>query len=205
MARPSAASAEEDMMGRGTRLGFFVRLSLSMPWLAGCGAAPAATTTSPATVERDAAEAAATPEATAQEPSASEGEPGSALELTAAQMAERLTAQGKVMLREVVFQTGTADLLPAAHPLLAQVVVVLRSQPELRLRIQVHSDTQGSGEFNQRITDQRALAIKDWLVGQGVDAGRLEAAGYGEQQPVAPNDSAEGRAANRRVELVVVP
>ena len=192
-------------MGRGTRLGFVVRLSLLVFWLAGCGAASEVTTTSPPTAEPEATAAAATPEATAPEPAVPEEEPGSALELTAAQMTERLAAEGKVTLREIAFQTSTADLLPAAHPLLAQVVVVLREQPAMRLRIQVHSDTQGSGEFNQRITDQRALAIKEWLVGQGIDAARLEAAGYGEQQPVAPNSSAEGRAANRRVELVVVP
>jgi outer membrane protein OmpA-like peptidoglycan-associated protein len=192
-------------MRRGTRSRFALRLSLPVFWLAGCGAAPEGTTTPPPTVPPEATEVAATPDATPQGSVAPEEESGSALELTAVQMTERFAAEGKVTLREIGFRTGTAELLPAAHPQLAQVVVVLREQPAMRLRIQVHSDAQGSGEFNQRITDQRALAIKDWLAGQGVDVARLEAAGYGEQQPVAPNSSAEGRAANRRVELVVVP
>jgi len=192
-------------MERGIRPGFVVRLAVAVSLLAGCGSAPEATTTVQPPPEPAATQEPTTEEAAMPEPVASGDEQETALELTASAMAERLAAEGKVTLREVAFRTGTAELLPAAHPQLAQVVVVLREQPAMRLRVQVHSDGQGGGEFNQRTTDQRALAIKEWLVGQGIDAARLEAAGYGEQQPVAPNSSAEGRAANRRVELVVVP
>ncbi len=192
-------------MGRGTMSVLVAKLAVAAGLLVGCGSTPEPSTTAQPPTEPAATQGPATETEATPEPVAPGEEPESTLALTATAMAERLAAEGKVTLREIAFQTGTAELLPAAHPQLAQVVVVLREQPAMRLRIQVHSDAQGSGEFNQRITDQRALAIKEWLVAQGIDVARLEAAGYGEQQPIAPNTSAEGRAANRRVELVVVP
>ncbi len=80
---------------------------------------------------------------------------------------------------------------------------ILKSRPDLRLAIEGHTDNQGDDAHNQDLSNRRAQAVKAYLVDMHeVDAGRLQTAGFGEGQPVADNSSPEGRAQNRRVELV---
>jgi OmpA-OmpF porin, OOP family len=144
------------------------------------------------------------PETDATEPVEVAPEPedaGTQLELTAEELAARLATGERIILSSVTFESGGATLLPEGHPVLGQIVVVLRDEPGLRLGIGVHSDTQGGAEFNLRITQERADAIRDWLVSQGIAAERIEATGYGEQRPVAPNSAAAGRRQNRRIEI----
>jgi outer membrane protein OmpA-like peptidoglycan-associated protein len=175
------------------------RLVLLAFWVAGCGAA-AEPATEPVPEPVAAEPPGGTPEAGEPRAPAAEGA-GTQLELTAEELAARLAAGERIALSTIAFESGGATLLPEGHPVLGQVVLVLRNDPALRLGIGVHSDGQGGGEFNLRITQERADAIREWLVGQGIAAERLEATGFGETHPVAPNSSAAGRRQNRRIEI----
>ena len=79
---------------------------------------------------------------------------------------------------------------------------MLQEHPELKLRIEGHTDDVGQAAANQSLSEKRAAAVKAWLVTQGVEAKRLEAKGFGQTKPVTGNDTPEGRQNNRRVELV---
>jgi hypothetical protein len=103
------------------------------------------------------------------------------------------------------FATAKAELLPDAGPALDAVACALQADPALRLWVGVHTDSQGAGAYNLRLSEDRANAVAAALVARGIDAGRLAAAGYGETRPIAPNTTAEGRAANRRVERSTAP
>lgn len=100
----------------------------------------------------------------------------------------------------ILFASGGADLLPESYPVLDRVAALLRANPTVTVEVQVHSDSTGSEAFNLTRSAQRAAAIVAYLVQQhGVPQSRLSAQGYGEVCPIAPNTTAEGRAANRRV------
>lgn len=107
------------------------------------------------------------------------------------------------MLQTVVFQRG-ATIDPASHPILDQVVAVLKSNLAFRLRISGHSDNRGSKADNQRISEQRAAAVARYLVAHGIDSKRLEVEGQGDGHPIADNNTEEGRARNRRVEFKIL-
>lgn len=85
-----------------------------------------------------------------------------------------------------------------------QILKAVTSRPTMKLRIEGHTDDQGSDAYNMKLSQQRAQAVVDWLVGKGVEVSRLEAKGYGESRPVADNGRPDGRALNRRVEITVV-
>ncbi len=101
----------------------------------------------------------------------------------------------------VNFASGSAEVQAGDRPTLDQVAQLLASRPGTRIEIGGHTDDVGSDEANQALSLARADSVVAYLVGQGVDAGRLDAAGYGRTQPVAPNTTDEGRAANRRIEF----
>jgi outer membrane protein OmpA-like peptidoglycan-associated protein len=103
----------------------------------------------------------------------------------------------------LLFPPGETDLAPGAQRRLEEVADVLRQHPQVRLVIEGHSDSRGADDYNYELSYFRALAVKDDLVSRGIPADQVEAVGYGETRPIAPNTSAEGRAANRRVEIVV--
>jgi OOP family OmpA-OmpF porin len=105
---------------------------------------------------------------------------------------------------QVHFDLNRWRILPESFPLLAQVAQVLRDHPSLRVRVEGHTDDRAADALNATLSRQRADAVRDHLVQSGIDAGRLEAAGFGETRPVASNDTEEGRGKNRRVEFVVV-
>ena len=115
---------------------------------------------------------------------------------------EAFEADGRVVLEGVQFETGSAALAAGSEGPLAEAARLLRGRPGLRVRVEGHTDDTGSAEGNRRLSERRARAVRDWLVASGVDASRLEAVGVGPAQPVASNATAEGRARNRRVELV---
>src|SRR5581483_6608428 len=75
--------------------------------------------------------------------------------------------------------------------------------PGLNLQIEGYTDSTGTADFNQKLSEQRANAVRDFLMGQGLNTQNMTAVGYGENYPVAPNDTAAGRQLNRRVELVI--
>ncbi|MBB3182694.1 OOP family OmpA-OmpF porin [Halomonas fontilapidosi] len=106
-----------------------------------------------------------------------------------------------LVLRDVNFEFDSATLTMGAEQILDGVAQKLRANPNVRVRIEGHTDAVGSESYNQDLSQARADSVADYLAGQGVDMERMRTIGYGESQPVATNDTDAGRAMNRRVEL----
>ena len=99
----------------------------------------------------------------------------------------------------VMFEAGSAKLKDQSYDVIAYVQGYLEAKSYISLlRVEVHTDAQGADEANQKLSEARALAVVDALVKRGIACDRLLAVGFGETKPVAPNDSADGRAQNRR-------
>lgn len=105
----------------------------------------------------------------------------------------------------VLFATGKYELLPIARDKLAQVAKSLKDQGYKKLVVEGHTDSRGSPSQNEALSLHRAQEVRTYLVSQGIESGKIEAQGHGSRTPVADNNSAEGRANNRRVEIVVTP
>lgn len=103
----------------------------------------------------------------------------------------------------VLFASGKSDLLPAARTRLDQVAEVLLTDRERHLTIEGHTDSQGSDSYNMDLSQRRADAVRNYLVQRDYQSDRINAHGIGEGQPVADNNSSEGRANNRRVEIII--
>lgn len=103
----------------------------------------------------------------------------------------------------VLFEVGKSELLPNARQRLKQVAEVLQMQENRTIVIEGHTDSQGSNSLNERLSQQRAQSVKDYLVSRGVDSSRVRTVGFGEDRPIATNRTVEGRAMNRRVEIVL--
>ena len=103
----------------------------------------------------------------------------------------------------VLFDVGQAVLRAEAGPSLQAVVELVGDHPGAQTEVQGHTDSVGSADFNQSLSERRAGAVSDWLAGHGVAPGTLTRAGYGSSRPVADNATPEGRQANRRVEVIV--
>jgi outer membrane protein OmpA-like peptidoglycan-associated protein len=118
----------------------------------------------------------------------------------------RVTDEEIVILDQVQFKTGSAVILPASNDLLAQVAMVLVEHPEiLKVEVQGHTDNRGGKKYNMKLSDKRAAAVVKWLVKKGnLDASRLTSHGYGMQEPIAENDTPDGRQKNRRVQFKIV-
>jgi outer membrane protein OmpA-like peptidoglycan-associated protein len=110
----------------------------------------------------------------------------------------------KVVLENIYFETGKAVLRPESFDALDQVFRFLENNPSIRLEISGHTDNTGSLRINERLSRERARAVVDWLVGKGISPDMLVFEGYADTQPVATNDTAEGREKNRRVEFKVI-
>jgi outer membrane protein OmpA-like peptidoglycan-associated protein len=114
------------------------------------------------------------------------------------------SARGYVVsLGDILFDTNQASLKPQAEVALAKLAGILLVVVELRARVEGHTDSSGSPEHNLQLSRARAESVVAFLVGQGVAAERLEAAGFGSEHPVADNATREGRGRNRRVEIVL--
>jgi outer membrane protein OmpA-like peptidoglycan-associated protein len=114
------------------------------------------------------------------------------------------TARGLIVnMSDVLFDTGKYTLKPDTKVSLAKVSGILQAYPALKLQVEGYTDSVGSDDFNQKLSENRAGAVKDFLVSQGVSINNITAAGYGKNDPVADNGTAAGRAQNRRVQLVV--
>jgi OOP family OmpA-OmpF porin len=110
----------------------------------------------------------------------------------------------RVVLRGIKFGSDTAYIEPASAGTLEAVAERLRENPQVRVRIEGHTDASASEEHNLELSKERADAVKRILVGFGVGPERIDTVGLGESQPIASNDTSEGRALNRRVELDVL-
>ncbi len=110
------------------------------------------------------------------------------------------------ILQQVQFRTNSDVILPASDDLLTQVAAVLGEHPEItEIEVQGHTDNRGNAAYNKALSKRRAASVVRWLVTRGkIDASRLKAEGYGMDQPIADNDSDEGRQKNRRVQFKIV-
>lgn len=121
--------------------------------------------------------------------------------LDAEQMKAALDAQGHVALY-INFDTDATAIKPDSQPILAEILKLLAANPGLRLEVQGHTDNAGTAAHNQQLSAGRASAVLGALLARGIDAERLTAKGYGQTKPIADNATEDGRAKNRRVELV---
>ncbi len=114
------------------------------------------------------------------------------------------TPRGLVVnMQDVLFDTGKYTLKEPAREALAKISGIIISHPGLNLQVEGYTDSTGSPEFNQKLSEERADTVRDYLASNGIPLTSLNAVGYGVNFPVAPNDTAAGRKLNRRVELVV--
>ena len=116
----------------------------------------------------------------------------------------RETARGLIMnMSDVLFDFNKYTLKPDAREKLAKVSGILLAYPDLKIQVEGYTDNVGSDDYNQKLSEERASSVRDYLASQEVPANNITAQGYGKNDPVADNSSGEGRAQNRRVELVV--
>jgi len=114
------------------------------------------------------------------------------------------TPRGLVVnMGDVLFDTGKSDLRSDAREALAKLTGIVLNYPRLKLNIEGHTDSTGGADLNQTLSEQRANSVRDYLIGQGLDARSLSALGFGMNNPVADNSTGEGRQKNRRVEIIV--
>lgn len=116
----------------------------------------------------------------------------------------RETARGLIVnMSDVLFGFNKYDLKPDAREKLAKVSGILLAYPNLKLQVEGYTDNVGSDEYNQKLSEERADSVRDFLVSQNVSGSNITAEGYGKTHPVADNSTSSGRAENRRVQLVV--
>lgn len=106
---------------------------------------------------------------------------------------------------DVLFDVGSSAIKPGGMTELNRVAQVLTQYPQTTILIAGHTDSTGAEDMNQRLSEQRAMAVKNTLVSQGVDGMRMNTIGFGETKPIADNNSEGGRQLNRRVEITITP
>jgi outer membrane protein OmpA-like peptidoglycan-associated protein len=110
----------------------------------------------------------------------------------------------KIEIKQTVFfEFNKATIKKVSFPLLNEVAQALKDNPTIKVEVQGHTDSVGNDAFNLKLSQKRAESVKAYIVGQGVDAGRMSPKGYGENVPIADNRTADGRSQNRRVEFVI--
>lgn len=105
----------------------------------------------------------------------------------------------------VTFQTDSSTIQPGFRPTLDEIALTMNEYPNSRILISGHTDSTGTAQYNQQLSQQRADAVANYLISRNVSPSRITSVGAGESQPVASNETDSGRAANRRVEIRVVP
>jgi outer membrane protein OmpA-like peptidoglycan-associated protein len=114
------------------------------------------------------------------------------------------TARGLIVnMSDVLFDTGKYTLKPGTQVSLAKVAGILQSYPGLKVQVEGYTDSIGSDDFNQKLSDNRAAGVKNFLISQGVSSGNITSEGFGKNDPVADNATSSGRTQNRRVNMVV--
>ncbi len=110
-----------------------------------------------------------------------------------------------IMPSDITFQTAQSDIQPGFYDTLNSVAVVLNEFKKTTITVAGHADARGSDSYNLDLSQRRALSVSSYLSSQGVNAGRLNAIGYGETRPIGDNSTAGGQSANRRVEILIDP
>ncbi|HWY10159.1 MAG TPA: OmpA family protein, partial [Bacteroidia bacterium] len=130
-------------------------------------------------------------------------------EINRAVTLDPITVGSKIVLNNIFFDFDKSTLRPLSNVELKNLVTLMRSNPNLKVEISGHTDSKGNDAYNLKLSDDRARAVVNRLIENGVSSSRMKAKGYGETKPVAPNtkpdgsDDAEGRQLNRRVELTI--
>jgi outer membrane protein OmpA-like peptidoglycan-associated protein len=105
---------------------------------------------------------------------------------------------------DTLFATGSAELMPGAYAELQRVAGVINSDPSVSVIVEGHTDSDGTREYNQVLSERRANAVRTALISYGVDPRRITAYGYGEDRPLVPNDTGYNKQRNRRVEITLI-
>ncbi|HEY2902164.1 MAG TPA: OmpA family protein [Polyangia bacterium] len=115
-----------------------------------------------------------------------------------------VVTQDKIELKQkIFFETDKATIMPRSFGLLDEIGSVLRARPTMRVRIEGHTDARGTAAHNMKLSQSRADSVRQHLIGLGVEGGRMDAQGFGSQQPIETNKTAAGRERNRRVEFII--
>jgi len=118
-------------------------------------------------------------------------------------LSKEITGHIELAAKKIFFTTGSYELLPKSFPALKEVAEILRQNPLLHLIIEGHTDNVADAKSNQLLSENRAHAVRDYLLRQNIEPSRISASGYGMEKPVASNSTSAGRAKNRRVELKI--
>ncbi len=116
---------------------------------------------------------------------------------------EDVKSRVNIAAKNILFVTGSYKLVASSYKGLNDVVKIMQDNPEMKLAIDGHTDWVGAEEYNQTLSDNRAGAVRDYIISKGIDASRIVSAGHGETKPIADNKTAAGRQKNRRVELTL--
>lgn len=119
------------------------------------------------------------------------------------QLKDEIESKGKLTVYGINFETNSATIKTESYPTLDEIFTMLQDNSSMKLIINGHTDNQGSAEYNKKLSTNRSESVKSYLVTKGIATDRLEAFGMGEEVPIADNETQLGRAANRRVELVL--
>jgi OOP family OmpA-OmpF porin len=120
------------------------------------------------------------------------------------EVTEEVQKQLNEYAKTILFDTGKSSIKKESEEVLSDIINILKEYPTAKFSIDGHTDSVGSEKLNQRLSDSRALAVKEYLVENGIDEFRLSSMGYGEDKPIASNRTKAGRAQNRRVEINLV-
>ena len=122
-------------------------------------------------------------------------------DVTASDIFEALKRDGHIALY-INFDTGKSIIKPESQPIIEQIIQMLKANPELKLSVEGHTDNVGKPASNKTLSEERSKAVVSAIVNQGIVTERLSSSGYGQDKPIGDNNTEEGRAKNRRVELV---
>ncbi len=126
-------------------------------------------------------------------------------QIPAKKYAHIIVTENRIELKQkIFFRTGKAKIMRKSYGILDEVAQALKDNPNIRVRIEGHTDSRGSRRFNLKLSQRRAEAVRDYLIRKGIDPDRLEAKGYGPDRPIASNKTKRGRAKNRRVEFHIL-
>ncbi|MCX2678939.1 OmpA family protein [Galbibacter sp. EGI 63066] len=127
--------------------------------------------------------------------------PGTVANNGCPEVTEQAQAELNEYAKTILFDTGKTTIKSDSQAVLTDIIGILNKYPNAKFTVEGHTDSTGSESLNQRLSEGRAAAVKDYLIDHGVDQFRLSSAGYGESRPIASNSTRDGRAQNRRVEI----
>lgn len=110
----------------------------------------------------------------------------------------------KIVLKHVLFVQSKDDFLPDSYAELDRLVATMNQNPQITIEVSGHTDNQGNRDLNLKLSEERAIKVKDYLVSRGIDAKRINVKGYGPDKPISANDTEEHRRLNRRVEFEII-